>query len=98
MVSFLSSHGARYGRNERRLMGPESLTSNWGRNCIDCALLWQQGKMTTVCWRVFLLVVEDKQEGRGQTKREGERLCLLLCESTVSNQITENQSPCLKQN
>lgn len=39
MVSVLLSHEAHYRETQRRLMGPESLTPNWGRNCIDTALL-----------------------------------------------------------
>lgn len=46
VVSVLLSHEANYGGTQRTLMGPESLTPNWGRNCIDSALLsstWQNG-------------------------------------------------------
>lgn len=39
VVSGLLSHEAHYGGTQRTLMGPESLTPNWGRNCTDCALL-----------------------------------------------------------
>lgn len=39
VVSVLLSHEAHYGGTQRTLMGPESLTPNWGRNCIDSELL-----------------------------------------------------------
>lgn len=39
VASGLLSHEAHYGGTQRTLMGPESLTPNWGRNCTDCALL-----------------------------------------------------------
>lgn len=38
VVLVLLSHEAHYGGTQKTLMGPESLTPNWGRNCIDGAL------------------------------------------------------------
>lgn len=55
VASGLLSHEAHYGGTQRTLMGPESLTPNWGRNCTDCALLSATRHVCCMFWdNVFL--------------------------------------------